>query len=366
MVLADLGADVIMVDRPAALPGLDDLPDASTQGFPRPHFDAFARGKRRIGVNLKQAGAASVVQQLALNADIVVVQMRPGKPDALGIGYEALSAGNDRLIYCMITGFGETGPLRNLPGHDLNYLGVSGALSLFARRKSPPAAPPHIIGDYGAAGMLAVTSILAALHAREVTGKGQNIDLSMTDATTYLLADWISATFDPTGDPGILADYPPYDVYACADGRLITVGCVETRFWKTLCSAIDRPDLVDLAGMPDQKQRLRSELEQVFAGEPRAVWFERLDGFDIPIGTVNELEDLASDPQMRARSMIVEVESEHGPVLQVGIGPKFSATPGSIRRLGVAAGADTDQILADAGYGSDRVAELRSMRAIFG
>lgn len=369
MVLADLGAEVTVVDRPAAAPGSrpdEGVPNASADGLARPHFDAFARNKRRIGVNLKQDGGAEVVQRLAASADVIVVEMRPGKPEALGIGYADLSALNNRLIYCSITGYGQTGPLRDRAGHDLNYLGHSGALSLFARRASPPVPPPNAIADYGATGLLAATSILAALQARHVTGEGQYIDLSMMDATTYLLAEWISTTFDPQGDPNILADYPPYDVYACADGRLLTIGCVEPHFWKNLCAVIGRNDLVYLAGNPSAYGQLRSELERVFASEPRAVWLERLEAHDLPVATVNDLDELPDDPHIRAREMIINVDSEHGMVKQVGIGPKLSATPGSIRRLGVPHGADTDQVLAELGYPSERVAQLRSAGAVFG
>lgn len=366
MVLADLGAEVTLVDRP--LPGSkpdDGIPNANIQGLPRPHFDAFLRNKRRIGLNLKQDGALEVVRRLAANADVVVVQMRPGKPEALGIGYDDLSSINSKLVYCMITGYGESGPLRDQAGHDVNYLGVSGVLSLFDRRAvSPP--PPNVIADYGAAGMMAATAILAALQARHTTGEGQHIDISMTDASTYLAAQWVSAAFDPYGDPFLVSDYPPYDVYPCADGGLITIGCVEPHFWYTLCEAIERPELAKLAGTPNDHHRLRDELKRTFALETRAAWLDRLARFDLPVGTVNTLEELPNDPQLRAREMVVSIETDHGPVKQVGIGAKLSRTPGSIRRVGVERGADTTDLLLESGYPAAQIEEFRSKGAIFG
>lgn len=379
MLLGDLGADVTVVDRPSGVPGsktsppssdakqqLEELPNANWQGLARPHFDAFWRNKRRIGVNLKHDGGLDVIQRLAAEADVVVVQMRPGKPEALGIGYDHLRAINNQLIYCMITGFGETGPLRDQAGHDLNYLGVSGVLSLFIPRTATPPAPPNIIADYGAAGMMAATAILAALHARHLTGEGQHIDVSMSDACTYLAAEWMSNTYDPEGDPTLLMDYPPYDVYRCADGRLLTIGCVEPHFWATLCEAIDRADLLHLAGSQEDHQRLRTELEGVFASDKRDVWLARFASYDVPFSTVNDIDELRDDPHLRAREMVVDIETEHGSVTQVGIPVKMSATPGSIRRVGVARGADTAKVLADAGFGPARIDELFSDGAVFG
>lgn len=368
MVLADLGAEVTVVDRPAVgseLGSGSPIPNAQVDGLARPHYDAFRRNKRRIGVNLKRDGAAAVVRELTAHADVVVLEMRPGKAEALGIGYADLSAANRGLIYCSITGFGHTGPLRDRAGHDLNYLGHSGALSLFARRNPIPAPPPNVIADYGATGLLAATSILAALHSRHSTGEGQFIDISMTDATTYLLAEWLSTTFDPEGDPNMLADYPPYDVYACADDRLITIGCVEPRFWRTLCEALGRPELVSMVGDPAQRAKLRTELQYTFRQAPRQKWLQRLTIHDLPIGTVNQLGELADDAHTQARAMIQTINSEHGPVQQVGIGPKLSATPGSIRRLGVSAGADTNQILDELGYTVVQKDQLRGSGAVF-
>lgn len=379
MLLGDLGAEITVVDRPSGVSGsktsppsspamqdLEGLPDAGWQGLARPHFDAFWRNKQRIGVDLKHESGLNVVQRLAAEADVVVVQMRPDKPEALGIGYDDLRAVNSKLIYCMISGFGNTGPLRDQAGHDLNYLGISGVLSLFVPRATPPPAPPNIIADYGAAGMMAATAILAAVQARHATGEGQHIDVSMTDACTYLAAEWMSNTYDPEGDPTLLVDYPPYDVYQCADERLLTIGCVEPHFWATLCKAIDRTDLLHLAGSTDDRQRLRNELQGVFASNTRDVWLARLAAYDIPFGTVNDIDELRDDPHLLAREMVVDIDTEHGQVTQVGIPVKLSATPGSIRRVGVARGADTAKVLAEAGYTLAQIDELLSAGAAFG
>ncbi|TSD40404.1 CoA transferase [Rhodococcus sp. KBS0724] len=369
MVLADLGADIVVVDRPPVASELGaqvSIPNAQVDGLARPHFDAFARNKRRIGVNIKKDGGADIIRSLAARSDVVLIEMRPGKAEAAGIGYSDLSALNRGLIYCSITGFGQNGPYRNRPGHDVNYLGYSGALSLFARRDAVPPPPPNMIADYGAAGLLAATSILAALQARHVTGEGQFVDISMLDATTYLLAEWMSTTFDPMGDPTVLADYPPYDVYTCGDGRLITVGCVEPRFWTTLCEVIERPELVALAGDVTRRTELRTELQRTFERKTVTEWLDLLDPHDLPVGAVNSLDELEDDPQIQARDMVTTLSSEHGPVRQVGIGPKLSATPGSIRRLGVPLGADSDEILDELGYSAATVGQLRGAGTVFG
>lgn len=369
MVLADLGANVVVVDRPALASesGSDDgVPNAQVDGLATPPYDAFLRNKRRIGIDLKHREGPEVVRRLASTADVMITEMRPGKPESLGIGYEQIRELNPALVYCAITGFGQTGPLRGAPGHDLNYLGHAGVLSLMESRRSPMVAPPNIIADYGATALMATTAILAALHARHGTGRGQFVDLSMVDATTYLLAEWISTTFDPQGNPDVLADYPPYDVYRCADGLKITLGCVEPRFWRELCTVIDRGDLVELAGMPHMTHRLRSELASVFATKPRSVWLAELRAHDLPVGTVNALDDLLDDPQLQARSMILELPLDDGDVVrQVGIGPKFSVTPTSVRRLGVHPGADTVGVLLESGAKPHEIDRLRATGAVF-
>lgn len=370
MLLSDLGAEVIVVDRPERQGHADaEGPhDPLAEGLPRPHFDALLRNKQRIGLNLKRDAGKEVLKRLVADADAVIVQMRPGKPDALGIGYEDLKALNNKIIYCEITGYGVTnGPLRDRAGHDLNYLGTSGALSLLAGWNHPPSRVPYVLADFGGAGMMAAVSILAALEARHRTGEGQHIDLAMNDSTMYLIAEWISSTFDPEAiSMGAMADYPPYDAYECADGRFLALGCIEPHFWENVCTIIERPDLVQLAGESDRRDYLRNELKQVFATKSRSNWLTLFEPHDVPVTTVLEIDELPEDTQLRERSMVVTVPSEHGPVQQVGIPAKFSATPGAIRSVGVPNGANTGNVLADAGFSPEQIEQLRAAGAVFG
>jgi alpha-methylacyl-CoA racemase len=371
MILGDLGADVIQVFDPRPVAGR--RAEAAGEAAPRPPpgwrgtvHDALARNKRSLGLDLKDAEARSLFYRLAEHADVVVEEMRPGAAARLGVDYETLSARNQRLVYCSLTGYGQTGPYAGRAGHDLNYIGQAGALSLISAADGRPVIPQNILADYGGGGLLAALGVLAALYARERTGRGQHVDAAMADGVTYLLTQFLSAYFgageQPTpGRSTYSGALPFYDVYECADGRWLTIACLEPWFYANLCRAIGREDLIPHACDEERREELRGALADAFRSRGRDDWFDELNRLDLCAGRVLALEELADDPQVREREMVVEVA---GGVRQVGVAPKLSETPGSVRGVAPRPGEHTEEILVGLGLEAARLAALRARGAI--
>jgi alpha-methylacyl-CoA racemase len=370
MILGDLGADVLVVHDPR--PPSGRRRQAAGAAVDRPQMrwrgsehDALGRNKRSIGLDLKDEQARTLFHRLVERADVVVEEMRPGTAARLGADYETLARLNPRLVYCSITGYGQTGPYAGLAGHDLNYIGQAGALALIGR-DGRPVIPQNLLADYAGGGLLAALGILAALHARQRTGSGQHVDAAMTDGVMYLLAQHLSAFFGEGEEPvpgrsTYSGELPFYDVYRCADGRWLTIASLEPWFYANLCHATGRPDLVPFAWDEARRDELRGHLAETFATKDRDEWFALLNETDQCAGRVLALGELAADENVRARRMVVEPVSG---VRQVGVAPKLSETPGSIRTLAPSPGAHTDEVLAGLGLGGDEIAELRARGAI--
>jgi len=353
MLLADLGADVLVVEAPGRAVGprpSDPLTDEEAARLAA--HDALRRNKRSIVLDLKAAEGRRALHQLAEGADVVVEGFRPGVVERLGVDDATLRARNPRLIYCSLSGYGQTGPYAPRAGHDLTYIAYAGALGCIGRPDAPPAIPLNLIGDFAGGGLMAAFAISAALVARGHSGVGQRIDLAMSDGVLSLLTAAASRyfAFGAVPRPGrdrIAGGVPYYEVYRCRDGRHLAVAPLEPRFFAELCRAIGRPELEPLHGNAARWPDLRAALERRFAERTRDEWAAALGGTDACVAPVYDLAEALADPQCAARGMVVEVDG----VRQIGVAPKLSATPGTVRTPPVAVGAHTAEVLRGLSHG---------------
>ena len=373
MVLGDLGADVIRVEEPGG--GRMARERASNVGESEARrsaaFNALNRNKRSIALNLKDTSAQNILQRLVSDADVFVEGFRPGVVSRLGCDYETLSGINPRLVYCSLSGYGQDGPYSGLVGHDINYISVGGALGVIGKQDGQPIIPYNIIADFAGGGLHAATAILAAIVARGHTGRGQYVDVAMSDGVAYMLASIMSAYFSDgvVASPGAMSlngAAPYYNVYECRDGRYLSVGCIEPWFWAALCHALDREDLIPMQFDAERAEFVKGELRDIFITKDRDEWWETLSQTDnIAVAKVSSLDEVASDPQNLHRDMVIQAGMVNGEsVRQVGIGPKLSDTPGSVRFIGVTTGQHTDEVLTELGYSVKDIAGLRESGAV--
>ena len=371
MILADMGAEVLMVERP-----MDEARAAYEQivaGIESPEgerrhasYNALQRNKRSIALNLKEPEALDIFRRLADDADVVVEGFRPGVVDRLGVGYEQVKVINPRAVYCSVSGYGQTGPYSQMAGHDINYISFAGALGLIGDSPDDkPVIPLNLIADYAGGGLCGAVGILAALMAREKTGRGQYVDIAMTEGVLYMLcgaiADAFSQGYRPTrGGNRLNGGSPYYNVYRTADGKFFSIAAIEPWFWENLCRAIGREDLV-----PHQRagEEIARSLEATFLTKTRDQWFDALQDANISVGKVYDLDEALTDPQTVARGMVVELEAPgvpEGTVRQPGIPLHLSETPGAVRFPGSVTGEHTWEVLDALGYTPDDIADLKA------
>ncbi|MET9298945.1 CaiB/BaiF CoA-transferase family protein [Micromonospora aurantiaca] len=343
MLLADLGADVVRVDRPepGALPAGD------------PGRNLLNRGKRSIVVDLKHPDGAEVVLALAGRAAILIEGWRPGVAERLGVGPQAALARNPGLVYGRMTGWGQDGPLARAAGHDIGYIAVAGALHPIGRAGGPPQIPLNLVGDVGGGSLYLVVGILAALHVAAATGRGQVVDAAIVDGAAHLTTPFAGmlaqGTWRPERGRNLLDGGAPfYDVYATADGGHMAVGALEPQFYAELLRLLglaeaDLPDRHDVAGWPV----LRARFAEVIAGRTRAEWTAVFDGTDACVAPVLSLAEAPGHPHLAARGTY----EEHFGVRQPAVAPRLSGTPGRVGGPPPAPGADTEPVLTDWGLG---------------
>jgi alpha-methylacyl-CoA racemase len=351
MVLADLGADVLRVDR------------IRRGGAGGPADDvALARSRRSIALDLKAAAGLDVLLRLADGADVLVEGFRPGVAERLGFGPQVCLERNHRLVYGRLTGWGQDGPLAGTAGHDIDYIAVSGALSMVGRPAERPVPPVNLIGDFGGGGMLLVVGVLAALVERERSGLGQVIDAAMIDGSALLttMIYGLRASGRWRGERGTnLLDggAPWYDTYQTADVKYMAVGALESQFYAELITGLGLAD----AGLPDRSDpaswpELRQRFATAFLRRTQAEWAEVFAGSDACVAPVLGPDEAAKHPHNTARGTFTEV----GGVLQPGPAPRFSRTPADQPQPPPVAGADTDAVLAGLGYTAAEITALRS------
>lgn len=367
--LADYGADVLKIEQP----GTGDY-NRQFSPIARKESGSFLllnRNKRSLTLNLKAEEGKRIFLKLVRDADVVVEGFRPGVMKRLRLDYEVLARQNPRLIYCAISGYGQNGPYAQRSGHDLNYMALTGALQLFGNTKTGPIVPGLSVADVGGGSLMAAFGILAALASRNATGRGQFVDISMTDGLVawlcYHAADYLFADTEPRGgERPFIGAAPCYNVYHCADGRHITLGIIEEHFWHAFCELIARPDLRSQQ-WPDGElaQKQQAELAEIFARESCAVWAARLAQADIPASPVNSMAEAFTDPQLQHREMLLHMEHPvEGRIPQLGFPIKFSRSPGQLRTPPPLLGQHSEEVLEGLGYNPAGIAELRAREVI--
>lgn len=367
--LADMGAEVIKIEEPGRGDYNREFPPINVKESGS--FLLLNRNKQSATLNLKSDAGKALFRQLAAKADIIVEGFRPGVMDRLGLNYDSLVADNPGLIYCAISGFGQTGPYRLMPGHDLNYLSLAGGARLFAGRDGRPIVPGLSIADVGGGSQMAATGILAAVIARGRDGKGQFIDISMTDGAfswlAYHGADWLFGGQNPRGGQApFIGQAPCYNMYECADGGYVALGIIEAHFWERFCTAVDMPDLInDQWPGGDAAQAQFDRLDALFATRNRDDWVAFLAPADIPFSAVYDVGEAFDDPQIKARDMVQSVDHPvEGTIPQLGFPIKLSGTPCTIRTPPPQLGEHTAQTLGDLGLSPDHIAQLAADKVI--
>jgi len=377
MILGDLGADVIKIEAP---PAVGDRQAGSfhspvgEQAKTEAAYQCLNRNKRSVALNLRSDAGRQVFHQMVKDTDIIVEGFRPGVVKRLGIDYEAISKINPGIIYCSITGYGQDGPYSGLSGHDINYISIGGALHLVGEADRPPSIPLNLVADYGGGGANAAIGILSALKVRDKTGKGQYIDISLTDSAIYLNCAVTPNYFYNQVVPQRQSiwpngGYPYYNIYQTKDGGYITIGCLEPWLWENFCRAIGKEEFIPIQFEVEhfvyppegsQWQEVTTYLKQVFLTRTRDEWFDFLSQKDVPIGKVYSMDEVFADPQVLHRQMVIEVEHPtEGKVKQVGLPIKLSDTPGEVRSLGPVLGEHTEEVLTALGYNRKKIDELR-------
>ena len=361
--LADLGAEVLKVEEPGrgdyqrSFPPMGKV-DSGT-------FLLCNRNKQSMTLNLKSTEGKEVFKRLAAESDVIVEGFRPGVMTRLGLDYEILNAINPRLIYCAVSGFGQDGPYKLVAGHDLNYMGIIGALPLFGKAGEGPLVPGLLTADIGGGSLMAAYGILAAVIARQASGVGQMVDVSMMDGAmsflAYHAAEPLFGGCEPKGgEYRNTGGAPCYSIFRCKDRHFVTLGALEDHFWARFCEVAGVPEL-KADQFPDGEARSRqfAQLDDLFAQRTRSEWVELFFKHDIPGGPVNTMREAFNDPQVRAREMLLHVDHPvEGRIPQLGFPVKFSGTPGRITSPPPSLGEHTAQVLGGLGFTDKQIGAM--------
>jgi len=357
MLLADMGADVLVIDRPATT----DL------GLKRERwYDVMMRGKRSVTLDLKSGSAKDAALQLAAKADALIEGMRPGVMERLGLGPEEVLKKNPRLVYGRMTGWGQDGPLAPRAGHDINYIALAGVLHAFGRKGGAPVPPLNLIGDFGGGGMLLGFGVACALLEAARSGRGQVVDAAMVEGASLLAAMFsgflASKNWSEQRGTNILDTGAPwYDVYQTKDGKYVSIGSIEARFFEDL---VQRLKLKDVPGQHDRKRwpDLRKKIARAFRSKTRAQWCKVFEGSDACFAPVLSWSEARRDAHNVFRNSFLEVAG----VEQPSPAPRFSRTPGAVRRAPPERGEGGGDALTDWGFNPNEIAKFRSLGLGFG
>ena len=381
MLLGDLGADVLKIEAPGATEFRRSVrASALEENRKAAAYYAPDRNKKSIVLNLKSEAGREIFYRLSRRADVIVEGFRPGVAKRLRIDYETINDLNPRIVYCSLSGYGQDGPYRAFPGHDVNYIAMAGVLGLIGSNEGLPAIPLNLVADFAGAALYGAMGVLAALVARNKTGKGQYVDVAYMDGAISLMT-WFDCGyfFDGStlkrGESWLHGAYPYYGVYETKDGRHITIGCLEPHFWENLCRFLGKEEyapyhfaLEHTFHKPEGNKwnEIHSSLREIFLTKTRDEWFELLIRNDVPVGKVYTPDEVFSDPQVLHRQMVIEVEHPTlGKVKQVGIAPKLSSTPGKVRSLSPLPGQHTDEVLQELGYREEEIGNLRREGVVY-
>ena len=354
MMLADMGAEVISVERKSAAENSKPLPDS------------FKRGKRSIALNLKSKEGIETLFNLISQADVLFEGFRPGVAERLGIGPDECLAKNPKLVYGRMTGWGQFGPLSHSAGHDINYISLTGALAGIGRVDEKPVPPLNLVGDFGGGGMFLVAGILAALFEAEKSGKGQVIDAAMTDGSAVLMSFFHSmhalGAWSPK--PGVnLLDGGAhfYDTYETEDGKYVSIGSIEPQFYALLMEKAQLdPEIFGDQNNPANWMDLKAKLEIIFKSKTQAEWCELMEGTDVCFAPVLDFLEAPNHPHNKARETYIEVDG----MVQPAPAPRFSRTVSEVKHGARADGSDTAAVLSDWGFTDDQVESLKAAGAL--
>ena len=369
LMLADMGAEVLRIESPTRPDLLRVLPPPD-QGVSASHA-YLNRNKRSLALDLKQPEALEIVRALVKAYDIVLEQFRPGVMERLGLGYEALKAINPKLIYVSITGYGQTGPYKDRAGHDINYLALAGVASYTGRADSGPLPLGVQLADVGGGSLHAVVGLLAAVIARQQSGVGQYLDVSMTDCSFSLNAmagaGYLACGVEPEWESHVLNGGSFYDYYRSREGRWMAVGSLEPGFMQQLCETLGRPELAaqGLSPRPEQQKALKQALKVEFEKRSFEELCELFAGVDACVEPVLSLSEAVEHPQLKARELISQVPRGDGSTqAQLACPLKFSEGVPAPRHIGAAVGAHSDEVLAELGLSAQRISELRRAKVV--
>ncbi len=375
MMLGDYGADVVKIE----IPGTGD----DTRGWGPPYigdqsayFLSINRNKRSITLNLRNPKGREVFMEMAKSADVIVENFTPGVTSRLGIDYDSVKAINPGIIYCSISGFGQTGPYREKPAYDQVMQGLGGIMSLTGEPDGSPVKMGVALTDIGA-GMMGAYGILGALYHRESKGggEGQHIDVSMLDLQvawlTYMGGYYFATGTNPKKVGAAHPTLVPYQAFMCQDGKYINVAVGSERLWQRFCAAMGREDLQEDPDYKDNGDRVRNRsklvplLQEEFLKKPTTEWVAQIEAGGVPCGPINELSDVFADPQVLDRNMLLEVAHPTlGTIKQAGIPIKYSRTEGEIRLPPPLLGEHTRELLTELGYTDDQLKDLADSEAI--
>ena len=356
MLLADLGADIVRVERSSLVSGQYD----------RPHWDILNRSRRSIGVDLKNPDGVETVLRLVEQADALIEGFRPGVTERLGLGPDDCLARNPRLVYGRMTGWGQDGPYAQAAGHDINYIALAGALHPIGRAGQAPVPPLNFVGDFGGGALYLAFGIAAALVEAGRSGQGQVVDAAMVDGAASLTTMFhammgVGLWTEERGTNLLDTGAPFYDVYECADGEYVSIGSIEPQFYAELRRLAGLDDAAFDAQMDRSSwPRLKEQVAEVFRAKTRAEWCELMEHTDVCFAPVLSMTEATRHPHNVARQTFVDV----GGVTQPGPAPRFSRTPGAVQRPPAQPGQHTDEVLADWGFAADDIAKLRESQAI--
>jgi len=360
MLLSDLGAEVIKFEQPG-------VGDYMREMIPE-IFMSVNRNKKSVTLSLKSEKGKEVFYRMVEKSDVVLEGFSPGVTERLGVDYGKVSKINPMIVYCSISGFGQDGPYRDRPGHDINYLGVGGVLSLPGRVGEPPSRPGIPVGDLSSS-MFATVSILAALMARDKMGKGQYIDVSMTDS----IVSWMSVRAGGYLTKGKLPKVsemshmsPANDIFETKDGKKITVGALEEHFWENLCKVLGLEELFNDTRYSTHKKRVENgkeiseKLRSVFLKKTRDEWLQKIEKARVPCGPVYTMEEVFSDPHIIHRGLVQEIDDPKlGKIKQVPFPVKFSETPAEVKSPPPEMGEHTEKVLLAFGYSREEIEDLK-------
>ena len=378
MMLGDMGADIIKIDTPISDVGNKSSGPKNDDLWVLSEFTN--RNKKSITLNLKNSDAQNILHELVKDIDVLIEGFRPGVTKRLGADYETLCEINPRLIYCSLSGFGQSGPYRDKAAHDLNYLALSGFLSQMGNPSEPPPIPLNVVGDYAGATMHGVVGILLGLIARNLTGRGQHVDVAYLDTTFSLLSAvpgirnyFVGGANPRRGHNVFSGDYAYYTVYKTGDSKWISVGCMEPWLWDNFCEAIGREDFKvhkmkteDFQKIaPKESRWVKKEIEAIILGKTRDEWVSIFNDYDVCVGEVKDMSEVVLDEQIRHREMVIGLDDPR--VVggkQPGIAIKLSETPGRVRSRPPAIGEHTESVLRSIGCSKRELENLRKVGAI--